>query len=98
MDDSIWLIGSIGYPPARRPGHTPVWRLRLRDWRIEPVTLLGLDNGPGWINRHRATRLSPHEIRVTGGNVLTGHGDETAKFPNTTDFVFDTKHLAWRAA
>ncbi len=98
MEDSIWLIGSIGYPPARRPGHTPVWQLRLRDWRIEPVTLLGLDNGPGWINRHRATRVSPHEIRVSGGNVLTGHGDETVESRNTTDFIFDTKRLAWRAA
>jgi ankyrin repeat protein len=98
MDDTIWLIGSIGYPPTRRPGHTPVWRLRLRDWRIEPVTLLGLDDGPGWINRHRATRVSPHEIRVSGGKVLSGHGDQTTESPNTVDFILDTKRLEWRTA
>jgi ankyrin repeat protein len=98
MGDAIWVIGSLGYAAARRPGHTPVWRLRLRDWRIEPVTPLDGSAGPGWVHDHRATRESPHEIRISGGKLLTANGDELAESRNTTDFIFDTKRLAWRTA
>ncbi len=94
VDDWIYIIGSIGYHGRRAYGRTPVHRLDTRTWRMER-----LDPGgtcPGWIHAHRATRTGLHEIKVTGGEVLTREDGEEHSSPNVGSFVLDTGRLVWR--
>lgn len=62
----IYIIGGFGYEGERRLGETPVWRLSVDDWRIEPMTTTG--RNPGWIGRHRA-RIEGESIVVWDGVV-----------------------------
>lgn len=66
VDDSIYIIGGLGYSEARRPGTTPVFRLDLPTLRITAVTTTG--QCPGWIYKHKA-RLMTDAILVSGGSV-----------------------------
>src|SRR6185503_1846850 len=50
VGDAIYLIGSLGYAGARRYGHTPVFRLDTRTFRIERLAPAG--DPPGWIYGH----------------------------------------------
>lgn len=93
VGDYIYVIGSLGYKDERRYGTTPLFRLDVRDWRFEVVSADA--NAPGWIHRHRARLISPSEIEVTGGEVLTSAGDKEA---NTRTFVLDLSRSAWRVA
>lgn len=92
--DAIFIIGSLGYWGRRRYGHTAVYRLDTRDWRIERVAIEG--TGPGWIHRHRAILFSPHEIRVDGGLILSMNEGKEQQLDNTRTYVLDVDSLAWR--
>jgi len=94
IGDAIYIIGSLGYSAQRVQGSTPVYRLDTRSWRIEPVQTSGTD--PGWINRHRATQLSHHEIRLDKGQVLTLEGDQEKQSENVEAFVLDIECGIWR--
>ena len=74
VGDGILLIGSLGYPEARRDGDTQVLRLDLGDFSIAPVETQG--EKPGWIHRHKA-ELTDAGIRVTGGKIEPGYRDRT---------------------
>lgn len=67
-DLSIIVIGCLGYPEQRRAGHTPVYRLRVRDWTMQPVTTRG--DAPGWLYKHAARQASADEIEVWAGQAL----------------------------
>ena len=45
--DTIYLIGSLGYPGTRQYGKTPVYRLDTTTFQIERVETTGSE--PGWI-------------------------------------------------
>lgn len=94
VGDSIYVIGSLGYPGARRYGETPVYRLDLRTLRMEGLHPSG--EAPGWIYRHRAAAVAPHEIRVWGGTILTGSSGEESQEQNRGSFVLDLERLRWR--
>ena len=68
-DESIYIIGNLGYHGTREPGITPVYRLDCRSYQIEAIATGG-DN-PGWIYRHQAEYVpARHAIRVTQGQVF----------------------------
>ncbi|MBN9520371.1 ankyrin repeat domain-containing protein [bacterium] len=90
VGDAIYVIGSLGYHAARRPGETPVYRLDVHTMRMDRVEVGG--DPPGWIFRHRAVVTGPHTIRVWGGEVITGPGAPVA---NTGTFVLDLTHRIW---
>ena len=94
LGGAIYIIGSLGYMGQRAPGRTPVYRLDTHTWRIEPIQTTGKD--PGWIHKHRATRLSPHEISVSGGEILALQSGEEEYSGNLGTFVLDTNLLTWR--
>ncbi|WP_082568784.1 ankyrin repeat domain-containing protein [Rhizobacter sp. Root1221] len=94
IGDAIYIVGSLGYSTQRMHGRTPVYRLDTQSWRIRPVQASGTD--PGWINGHRATQLSIHEIRVSEGRVLTLEGDEEKQSGNVGAFVLDIERGVWR--
>ncbi len=96
MGDSIIIIGCLGYGEDRRYGHTPVYRLDLRTWRIEAVACTGQQ--PGWIHKHRAQAISDHEIRIQGGTVATFAGGSESHEENAQAFIFDLGEARWRKA
>ena len=51
VDDSIILIGSLGYPDDRDSKKTPVYKLDLSDFSISEIIT---SEGPGWIHDQTA--------------------------------------------
>jgi ankyrin repeat protein len=94
VGDAIYLIGSLGYMGTRRYGQTPVYRLDTRSFRMERLEPAG--EAPSWIHEHRADLVSPAEIRISGGTVVTASGGQEAHTPNPARFVLDLARLAWR--
>lgn len=86
---TILIVGGLGYPDERRPGCTRVYRLSLRDYRIEAVATTG--DAPGWIWKHRA-RLDGSRIVVSRGRIDVGEGERR----NVDDYALDTKTWAWQ--
>jgi hypothetical protein len=96
VGDHIYLIGSLGYPGTRRFGETPVYRLDVRTFEVEPLAVSG--DQPGWISRHRAILVPPREIHVSRGKVaILADGKETY-VESSAAFVFDVELLQWRRA
>ena len=94
VDGSIYVIGSLGYEGARRYGETPVYRLDVTTLSMERLDTNG--EGPGWIYEHRAGRVGPSEIRVSGGKVATQADGGEAHMENTDAFLLDVTRLIWR--
>jgi hypothetical protein len=86
----IVLIGSLGYRDLRRPGETQVLKFDTRSLRFSTLVIAG--EGPGWISRHTAEKLSDTAILVIGGKVQTASGYESS----TGIFELDLASLAWR--
>ena len=92
---SIYLIGSLGYPGTRRYGETPVYRLDTTTFQIEEVETSG--HKPGWIYKHRAILLTPNEIKVFGGEILSWAHDKEVHSNNSKTFFLDTVQRIWRS-
>jgi ankyrin repeat protein len=86
----IYIIGSLGYMERRVPDFTPVYRLNINSFSIEPVDCRG--DLPGWIHKHRASRISPHEVQVSGGEIQS----EAHYGPNPSVYYFDIRTGVWR--
>jgi hypothetical protein len=68
VDERILIVGCLGYPKQRRFGHTPVYALDPRDWRIQPRHCSG--DSPGWIWKHHATLAEDGStLRIERGTV-----------------------------
>lgn len=91
----IYLIGSLGYPGIRRYGETPVYRLDTTTFQIEEIETSG--NKPGWIYKHRAILLTPNEIKVFGGEILSWEDDKEVHSNNSKTFFLDTAQRIWRS-
>jgi ankyrin repeat protein len=90
----IYVIGSLGYRRARRPGDTPLVRLDVQTFEMERLDARG--EHPGWIHGHRAVRAGPGEIRVWGGEVFTTRDGKAASDVNADSFLLDLDRLRWR--
>jgi hypothetical protein len=94
VGDFIYVIGSRGYSGTRRYGRTPVYRLNIHTLRMECLDARG--EVPGWVYKHRAAAVSPHEIRIWGGTIVTGSGSGESHERNLGSFVLDLDRLLWR--
>jgi ankyrin repeat protein len=94
VGEYVYLIGSLGYPDARCYGMTPVYRLDIRNFRIEPLECSGV--APGWIFQHRAILTSENEIRIFGGKVLNWSDGMELCASNTKSYLLDTRRRIWR--
>lgn len=93
-DDTIYIIGNLGYLDDRRPGDTPVCVLDTRTMQLRRVPTAG-DN-PGWIFQHTATYVAArHAIRVTGGKIATGERGNAGLPANTRSFWLDLATVTW---
>lgn len=93
IGNAIYLIGSLGYPAARRYGLTPVYRLDTITFEMEPLQTIG--ECPGWIYQHRAVASATAEIRVSGGKILSLQDDHEAQSDNAKVFFLDVERKVW---
>jgi hypothetical protein len=91
LGEYIYVIGSAGYQHTRQVGVTLVYRLHIHSLRMERLDTRG--EGPGAIYKHRASVVSPHEIRVWGGKTMTKDGGDE---DTPAAFVLDVETLVWR--
>lgn len=94
VDESIYVIGSLGYQGTRRFGETPVYRLDLATLRIDRVQTSG--ESPGWIFEHRASAEPSLGIRVWGGTLATASEGVESHDANLGTFVLDLDTFEWR--
>jgi hypothetical protein len=96
VGDSIYIIGCLGYPEQRIEGSTPVYRLKLESWEIEPIATAG--EMPGWLHDHRS-RYDPgsNTISVAEGklHVLDGN-EEHDLIPNEQRFELNLSTFKWK--
>ena len=93
VDDYIYLIGSIGYMGTRRFGETPVCRLNVNTFQMEPLETTG-DN-PGWIYKHRAALTANGQIVVSGGRVATGAAGKEEHSQNADIYTLALDTRVW---
>lgn len=86
VEDSIWIIGGLGYAGERQAGMTAIHRLDLNDFSIHKIETSG--HLPGWIHRHQAT-LTKDGIRISGGRIEPGYRD------NSVSFLLNLDTLVW---
>lgn len=95
VGDWVYLVGNLGYPEARRPSFTPVYRLDTRTLRIEPLKTSG--SGQGWIHKHRAA-LEGSVLKITGGSVFKLRDGKGSLEPNDRTYRLDLETGTWLAA
>ncbi len=91
VNQSIFVIGSIGYRDERRTGFTPVHVLDTSSYQFRTLTTTG--SSPGWISSHHH-RYEPHtnSIIVRGGQVMAQDGSFQ---PNHAVHRLHLNGLAW---
>lgn len=94
--DGVYIVGCLGYPIQRLPGFTPVFRLRLNTWEIEPIATTG--DMPGWIYKHSARyNAARHAICITGGELyVVDEPDKPRLVPNERQYELDLSQLHWQ--
>jgi hypothetical protein len=94
--DGIYIVGCLGYMDQRKSGFTPVYRLALESWQIEPIATAG--DMPGWIHKHRACHEpEQNTIRITGGEIhVVTEGGGCELIPNEEEFELDLTQFQWR--
>ena len=92
-DNSVWIVGSLGYGGSRRFGETPVYRLDTNSMQIECIEVSGTP--PGWINRHSARIVDGERIEISGGQVCRIVDGKEELVPNETKCILDTTRRQW---
>jgi hypothetical protein len=93
VGDWLAILGCLGYPEDRRPGHTPVHALDLSSYCVAAVETSG--DGPGWIFKHEAECDQRGVITVRGGEVIEGGTGEQRFRRNVEEFALDTRSWLW---
>jgi ankyrin repeat protein len=91
-EESIIIIGGLGYQDQRQYGTTPVYRLDCRTWKITPQPTIGY--GPGWIHKHQASILG-NELRITGGKILAVHDGKEMMIDNQKRYRLSLSTFTW---
>jgi hypothetical protein len=94
VDNRIIIVGRLGYPDDRRPGHTPVYTLDLSDYRISEAPTVG--KAPGWVFKHEAEVAPDGVITIRGGEVIEERDGERRYRRNIDEFALDTRAGVWR--
>lgn len=94
VGDYIYIIGSLGYYD-RRDSSTPVYRLDISNFQIEPLPTDGKAL-PGRIYDHRAKLLNSQTIRISGGKYLVRNGKNENIKRNTGVFDLCLETGEWK--
>jgi len=93
-EDSVYLIGSLGYMGERHVGTTPVYRLDTTSMQINPVDTTGAN--PGWISSHSAEHdAARNAIKVTGGQIFTGKRGKASLRDNRRGYWLNLTTMEW---
>lgn len=90
VGDTIWLIGSAGYPDERDFSQTSVYKLNIHTYRIEKVETR---NSMGWVFKHSAT-LKDNQIIIKGGDIL--QAENLPMRENFDEWALNLKTLIWK--
>ncbi|MET3613978.1 hypothetical protein ABID16_002307 [Rhizobium aquaticum] len=93
VGDFILIIGNLGYVPDRKPGFTPVYRLSIASFKIEPVETKG--DMPGWIHGHAARFDGRTKIRISDGRCAVWDNGKLDFVDNRNVFELDLETLTW---
>jgi hypothetical protein len=87
-DETLLLIGNLGYPNDRRVGETQVLSLDLKSRRVRRISTTG--DRPGWISSHSA-ESTDDGIVVRGGERCVENGI----YENIDDWRLDPESMQW---
>lgn len=92
--DGIYIVGCLGHKNQRQPGFTPVYRLALETWQIEPVKTTG--DLPGWIHNHHAN-YDPERntLQIAKGQIHVDSEGAAQLVPNEHQFELNLAQLQW---
>lgn len=93
VSEFVYVIGNLGYPEERKPGFTPVYRLNIHSFAIEPVETGG--DMPGWIHRHQARLDGRTTIRISDGQCAVLDNGKPDFIDNRNVFELDLATLKW---
>jgi hypothetical protein len=91
IDDTILIVGCLGYSAARQFGCTPVYRLNTNTFEIQKIETSG--DQPGWIHRHKARLDGRGRLMVSGGEIEQGL--KTAALENIDEWALDLTTWVW---
>lgn len=93
IDNTIVIIGNLGYQKDRKPGLTQVLLLDTETFSISSFETSG--QVPGWIYEHHAQlSTDKRSIIVTGGQIDKGPDNYPAE--NINDWQLDLKSGVWQ--
>jgi hypothetical protein len=93
VGDRIIIIGCLGYPDDRHPGHTPVYALDLPGYRISEVETSG--EKPGWVFKHEAECDPQGVITLRGGEVIEERDGKQRYRRNLEEYALDIRSRIW---
>jgi hypothetical protein len=94
VGDRFVIVGGLGYPQDRRPGHTPVYTLDLSQYSISVIATSG--EMPGWISGHQASFIEEGIVTIRGGRCIQERGGQQRVRRNVEDYALDTRSWAWQ--
>lgn len=93
VENTIYIIGNLGYQDSRRIGFTPVYRLNIANFEIEKVNTTG--EMPGWISRHKARLTEDHKIILSSGKVIVAENGKEDYIDNLQRYQLCLKSFEW---
>lgn len=94
VGDQIIVIGGLGYPDDRLPGHTPVYALDLSDYHISRIGTSG--EMPGWISEHEAEVDAEGIVTIRGGKVIEEVDGKQRYRRNLEDYALNLRSRVWQ--
>lgn len=94
IDNSIYIIGNLGYANARITGETPVYKLNCKNLAIREIKTTG--NKPGWISTHSAQYNGSDGIIISGGKISGQRNGKLDYYDNSETYVLNLSTLTWR--
>ncbi|MEZ5966152.1 MAG: hypothetical protein R3F56_20110 [Planctomycetota bacterium] len=91
VGDQIVVLGNLGYPERRCPGHTPVHLLHLDALRFSELATRG--DAPGWIFKHTAELADDGNTLVVRGGTI--HHEHDVLRDNVDDFALALPQGTW---
>jgi len=88
-EETLLIIGSLGYSKDRQTGITPVYSLNINSFQITKVNTTG--ENPGWIYEHRSIVSKDNKtVKITGGIIQREH-----LWDNLDEWELDLQTSTW---
>lgn len=92
VDNSIIIIGNLGYPEQRKVGETQVYQLNLETYQVSKVDNTG--DCPGWISRHIAL-LSTNNNFINISKGMIDLGEKKPYVENIDEWSLNLENWHW---